>query len=85
MSILLTRLNLFFDFLSLETSKGNIGNILSQQITTASMLLSYQQKYLTARTTAEAFYNNFITLYQLDFILTKEQISKVKSSKNYLK
>jgi transposase InsO family protein len=62
-----------FDFLTLEPSKGNIGNILVITDHYTKYALAVPTKNQTARKTAEAFYNNFIIHYGIPTRLHSDQ------------
>jgi transposase InsO family protein len=75
MSTVFTRLTLC----ALEPSKGNIGNILVITDHYTKYALAIPTKNQTARTTAEAFYNNFIIHYGIPTRLHSDQGANFES------
>ena len=67
-----------FDYLTLEPSKGGIGNILVTDHYT-KFAVAIPTKNQTARTTAEAFYNNFIIQYGIPTRLHSDQGANFES------
>ena len=67
------------DFLTLELSKGGIGNILVITDHFTKYALAIPTRDQTAKTTAEALYNNFILHYGIPIKLQSDQGATIKS------
>ena len=72
------------DYLSLEPSKGDIGNVLVITDHYTKYATAIPTRNQTAKTTAEALYNQFIVKFEFQHVCIriKEQTSSPKSSKN---
>ncbi|XP_060557360.1 uncharacterized protein LOC132717812 [Ruditapes philippinarum] len=68
-----------FDFLTLETSKGGFGNILVVTDHFTKFSMAIPTKNQTAKTTADAFYNNFIIHYGIPTRLHSDQGANFES------
>jgi len=68
-----------FDFLTLEQSKGGFGNILVITDHFTKFAMAVPTKNQTARTTAEAFFNNFIMHYGIPSRLHSDQGANFES------
>lgn len=69
-----------FDFLSLEPSKGGFGNILVVTDHFTKYAIAIPTRNQTAKTTAEAFYNNFVIHYGIPTKLHSDQGANFESN-----